>query len=266
MDKLNELTKCWCMIGKLSKDQKADWPKHLSELVHAYNSMKIGHHQIQPTLPDVWAPTVLTHWLLFPHDKGHERNTSMLTTTLLSYVNGCGKPSRKHKCSPHQRLRDRSGTMIEKLMPFHWNQATWSWLKLMPTRGRGKWRTSGRRNCMKWSAKLQKASLPTSWKTGRWDAHKSSTKTDFFSSLCHKGDPPLYSCVDWVGKVCHYHPGGANSEREWDWGSATKCELSATSPAPDRWDSSRLGKQEALHIPLDIFWSLLVGSRVKSLM
>ena len=27
------------MIGKLSKDQKADWPKNLPELVHAYNSM-----------------------------------------------------------------------------------------------------------------------------------------------------------------------------------------------------------------------------------
>ena len=27
------------MIGKLRKDQKADWPKHLPELVHAYNSM-----------------------------------------------------------------------------------------------------------------------------------------------------------------------------------------------------------------------------------
>ena len=29
-----------CMIGKLSRDQKADWPKHLPKLVHAYNSMQ----------------------------------------------------------------------------------------------------------------------------------------------------------------------------------------------------------------------------------
>ena len=28
------------MIGKLGKDQEADWPKHLPELVHAYNSMR----------------------------------------------------------------------------------------------------------------------------------------------------------------------------------------------------------------------------------
>ena len=28
------------MIGKLRKDLKADWPKHLPELVHAYNSTR----------------------------------------------------------------------------------------------------------------------------------------------------------------------------------------------------------------------------------
>ena len=31
-----------CMIGKLSKGQKADWPKHLPELVHAYNSTRLA--------------------------------------------------------------------------------------------------------------------------------------------------------------------------------------------------------------------------------
>ena len=30
------------MIGKLGKYQKADWPKHLQELVHAYNSMQLA--------------------------------------------------------------------------------------------------------------------------------------------------------------------------------------------------------------------------------
>ena len=28
------------MIGKLSKEQKVDWPRHLPKLVHAYNSMR----------------------------------------------------------------------------------------------------------------------------------------------------------------------------------------------------------------------------------
>ena len=30
------------MIGKLSKDWKVDWPKHLPELVHAYNSKQLA--------------------------------------------------------------------------------------------------------------------------------------------------------------------------------------------------------------------------------
>ena len=30
------------MIGKLSKDQKVDWPMHLPELVHAYNSVRLA--------------------------------------------------------------------------------------------------------------------------------------------------------------------------------------------------------------------------------
>ena len=124
------------MIGKLSKEQKADWPKHLPELVHAYNSMRLaitGYSQhylmfgCQPCLPiNFYFPTMRD-----------TENTSMLITTLLSYVNDCEKPSRKHKHSPHQKLRERSDTMIERLMPFHWNQAIWSWLKLMPTKGRG---------------------------------------------------------------------------------------------------------------------------------
>ena len=30
------------MIGKLGRDQKADWPKHLPELVHAYSSTRLA--------------------------------------------------------------------------------------------------------------------------------------------------------------------------------------------------------------------------------
>ena len=136
---------------------------------------------------------MLNHELLFCHNKGH-KNTSMLVTMLLSYVNGCGKPLKRLKCSPCQRQRDRSSTMMGKLMPFHWNHVTWSWLKPMPTGGGGKWRTSGRRNHMKWSPRLLKASLPTSWWTSRQDAHESSTATDFSSSLLQRGILSVWSC------------------------------------------------------------------------
>ena len=35
---------------------------------------KIGNHWIQPSLIDVWVLTMLTHWLLFPHDMGHQKH------------------------------------------------------------------------------------------------------------------------------------------------------------------------------------------------
>ena len=44
-----------CTIGKLIKDQKADWPKHLPELLHAYNSMRVAITRYSP------------HYLMFGH-------------------------------------------------------------------------------------------------------------------------------------------------------------------------------------------------------
>ena len=43
------------MIGKLSKDQKADWPNHLPEFVHAYNPMRLAITRYSP------------HYLMFGH-------------------------------------------------------------------------------------------------------------------------------------------------------------------------------------------------------
>ena len=53
---------------------------------------------------------------------GAWRNISVLNTLLLSYVNNCEKPSRKHKSSPLLRLRDRSNTTTERLMPYCWSR------------------------------------------------------------------------------------------------------------------------------------------------
>ena len=164
-----------------SRDQKANWPKHLPELVYAYNSMRLAitgyslHY-----LMFGWWPHLPINFI-FPLSWA-QKNTSMSTTTLLTYMSNCTKPSRKHKCSPHLRLKDRGSTMIIKLMTFHWNHATWSWLKLTPTKGGERWKTSGRRNHMKWNAGLLKVSLPTPWRTGRPDAHESSNRINFFSS------------------------------------------------------------------------------------
>ena len=43
------------MIGKLNKDQKVDWPRHLPKLVHAYNYMRLFISGYSP------------HYLMFGH-------------------------------------------------------------------------------------------------------------------------------------------------------------------------------------------------------
>ena len=43
------------MIGKLSRDQKAEWPKHLPKLVHAYNSTRLAITRYSP------------HYLMYGH-------------------------------------------------------------------------------------------------------------------------------------------------------------------------------------------------------
>ena len=102
-------------------------------------------------------------------------------------------------------------------MPFHWKQVTLSWLKPTPTRGRGKWRTGGRRNHMKWNARLLMASLHTLWRTGRQDAHESSTKTDFFLITTARATP-LYTVVQaeqaWCATTTLEGPATSRSDTE----------------------------------------------------
>ena len=63
------------MIGKLSKDQKANWPQHLPQLIHAYNSIRLAitgyssnylTFRLRPCLPvDFYIPMMRgmkKHW------------------------------------------------------------------------------------------------------------------------------------------------------------------------------------------------------------
>ena len=76
-----------------------------------------------------------------------------------------------------------------RLMPFDQSPVTWSWPKLMPTEGRAKWRSSGRRDHTKWNTELLKETICMLWRTSRQDVHRSSTKTDFFLIAPAKGTP-----------------------------------------------------------------------------
>ena len=124
--------------------------------------------------------------------------------------------------------------MIEGLMPFHLNLATWSWLKPMPTKGRGKWRTGGRRSCMIVEHQVTDA-IPSYFMKNQWTGCSPVLHWNWlFLITHHKGYLPLYSCAGWVGKVCHHHPRGINSKREWDWGNVPQ---SVNCMLPTQWQT-----------------------------
>ena len=63
-----------CMIGKLSKDWKTDWPKHLPEFVHAYNSMRsaITRYSLHYLMFGCW--THLPFNFYFPMIRGIQKH------------------------------------------------------------------------------------------------------------------------------------------------------------------------------------------------
>ena len=63
-----------CMIGKLSKDQKVGWPKHLPELVHAYNSMRLVITRYSPHYLMFRCQLCLPVNFYFPTIRGTEKH------------------------------------------------------------------------------------------------------------------------------------------------------------------------------------------------
>ena len=56
------------MIGKLSQDEKANWPKHLPELIQAYNGMRSAIMGYNLTLSFIWALSKVPNKPPLPHN------------------------------------------------------------------------------------------------------------------------------------------------------------------------------------------------------
>ena len=193
------------------------------------------HHPIQPALFNVWVLILLTHWILFP----------MVRHT------------QKHQCVNHyiSELHERLWEVFKEAMMQYTSEAErqkWHYnrkanpvslepgdlvlAKANAYRGEEKGeRSVGERTIWSGVPSCRRHPFLPHEKSVDW-MFRSPPLNQLFSHYSNTGDSSLYSCAGQVVQVHHHCP------RETNWGSTKKCELSIASPAPDRWDSSRLGK------------------------
>ena len=185
------------MIGKLGRGQKVDWPKHLPTLVHAYNSTRLAITRYSPHYLMYRCWPCLPIEFYFPMIRGTKKHQHVdhYIAELCEWLWEAFKEAQVQSTSEAERQKwhyDREANVVS-LEPGDLVLA-----KANAYRGGGKWRTGGRRNHTKWNARLQIASLPTSWRTSRQDAHEFSTKNNFSSSLLQRGLPCMIMCAKWA--------------------------------------------------------------------
>ena len=127
-----------CMIGKLSNDQKVDWPKHLPELVHANKSTRSAITRYNPHYLMFRCQQHIPIDFYFPTIRGTEKH--QLVDYFIAELH-----EQLQEAFKEAQVKSTSEVEIQKqyynrrLMLLHWNQVTWSWLKLMP-RGNKLWK------------------------------------------------------------------------------------------------------------------------------
>ena len=172
----------------------------------------------------------------------------MLITTLPSYMSNCKKPSRKWKHSPHQRLRDRSDTMIERLMPFSLEPGNLVLAKPNACKGKRKVKDQ-------WEEELYNVKcwvtdgvpsylMKNQWTGCSWVLHQNQLfliTPARGTSLCMPMQAVWARCT--TTALEEQTPEGSETE-EAPWSAN-----GLPPPMMDSWDSSMLGDQEALCIP-----------------
>ena len=132
------------MVGKLSKDWKADWLRHLPELVNTYTSMRLAITGYSPhyLMFGLWPHLPIDFY--FPTVRGMKKHqyVNYCIAELCEWLQEAFKEAQMQSTSQAERQKRCSD---RKLMPFDWNQVIWSWLKLTPTGGGERWRISGRK-------------------------------------------------------------------------------------------------------------------------
>ena len=144
------------MIGKLSKDQKVDWPKHIQELVHAYKSTGAaitGYSQ---------------HYLMFGH----------WLHSLIDFYFPPIKGTEKHQHVDYY--------IVELCEPL-WEAFNEVQAQSMSEAERQKWYYERKVNAI--SHEPGDLVLATSWRTSGQDTHESFTGTNFFSLLPQRVPP-----------------------------------------------------------------------------
>ena len=184
-----------CMIGKLGEEKKADWPSHLAEIVHAYNSTRSAVTRYSPNyLMFGWWPRLLVDFVLptVGSNKAPTREASVRSVDM--YIASVGDRLR----STLQEAQAQSSTEAHwqkwyydrKIGAVNLKPGNLELVKADAWKGKRKIKDSGKKKLGRWYDKLQLMSPPTKWWTNV-DGHESSTETSFFS--LHQG--LVFPCV-----------------------------------------------------------------------
>ena len=182
-----------CMIGKLSKDWKVDWPKHLSELVHAYSSIRSAVTGYSPNYLMFGCQPCLPVDFYFPMIRGMEEHQHVdhYVAELSEQLWESFMEVQVQFMSEAERQKwyyDRKANAVS-LEP-----GDLVFAKANTYKGKRKVKDQWEVEPYEVEHQVAECALHTSCRTSRQDAHESSTQTDFFSSLQWWGLLFVQSC------------------------------------------------------------------------